>query len=65
MTKEELFEMIKNNSHVIDECVISLGDLIEIKINKDSIDIYKFATEEEMSADDYDFDNDYLTTIHF
>jgi len=65
MTKEELFEIIKNNSHVIDECVISLGDLIEIKINTDSLDIYKFATEEEMSADDYDFDSDYLTTIHF
>ena len=68
INKEELFEIIKNNSHYDEETgIISIGDLIEIKLHDDEncIDIYKYATQEEMEDDDYDFDDDYITSIFY
>ena len=58
-----LYELIQANSHSDCERII-LGGLIELKINDDCIDVYKYADLNSVK-DDYDFDQDYLTTIYF
>ena len=66
--KEELYRIIKNNSYFNEELgIISIGNLIEIKLheNENCMDIYKYQTQEAMEEEDYDFDNDYLTSIYF
>ena len=69
INKEELFELIKKNSHYNQETgVISIGNLIEINLhttdNNNCIDIYKYQEPEVMEDEDYDFDADYITTIY-
>ena len=51
------------------------GDFVDIAINKHLflhivrsdcgyfIDSYKYATQEELSSDDYDFDSDYIDSL--
>ena len=63
MTKDEIFNLIKANSYSDCERIV-LGNLIELKINEDCIDVYKYADLDAVN-DDYDYDADYLTTIHF
>ena len=66
--KEELYRIIKNNSYFNKELgIINIGNLIEIKLHDDEncMDIYKYQTQEAMEEEDYDFDNDYLTSIFF
>lgn len=67
--KEELYKIIKNESHYDKETgVVSIGNLIEIKLHEDEncMDIYKYQSQEVMEEDeDYDFDEDYLTSVFF
>ena len=71
ITTEELnkfIEAIKQES-TFDGDIFKLGKLIEIKpvFEKDEIigyDIYKYADEELMEDEDYDFDSDFITTIY-
>ena len=73
LTQEELTKVIdivsKNSS--TDGDVVYLGNILELKLVKDeetgnitTIDIYKYASQEEMEEDDYDFDGDYITSIY-
>ena len=62
--KERIYENIKNCSHGVDSEVIELGTILSLRITDDCIDIYKWASAEDMEADDYDFDSDYITTIY-
>lgn len=67
---EKVYEQIKKNSGYDDEGadVIVLGGIIELKIfdneNGSGIDVYKHTPQKDMT-DDYDFDDDYLTTVYF
>lgn len=62
MNKEQIYKMIKNNSY--SDCQrIVLGNLIELKINEDCIDVYKYA-ELNTVDEEYNFDDDYITTIY-
>lgn len=58
-----LYELIQTNSYSNCKSII-LGGLIELKINDDCIDVYKYVDLNSVK-DDYDFDQDYLTTIYF
>ena len=75
MTKEitvaelnKIVEAIKQNSS-FDGDVLRLGNLIEIKpvFEEDEIigyDIYRYADEELMENDDYDFDADFICSVY-
>ena len=62
--KERIYENIKNCSHAVDNEVVEIGTILSLRITDDCIDIYKWASAEDMEADDYDFDSDYITTIY-
>jgi hypothetical protein len=65
-SKKELFEKIKNFSYNdLEKEVIVLGDLIEIRLNDDCLDIYKYKNLDNVDIEEYDFDSDYLTTIYY
>ena len=66
----KLIEAIKQNSS-FDGDVLKLGNLIEVKpvYEQESCqlvgyDIYKYASEEAMEDEDYDFDGDFITTVY-
>lgn len=69
----KVVEAIKENSSFDGE-VLKLGKLIEIKpvyshsineLNKlEGYDIYRYADEELMEDEDYDFDSDFITTVY-
>lgn len=68
----KLIEAIKNNSSYDGE-VLKLGNLIEVKPvysrtatgeAVEGYDIYKYASEEAMEDEDYDFDGDFICTIY-
>ena len=64
----KVVEAIKQNSSFDGE-VLKVGNLIEVKPvwEKDEIigyDIYKYASEEAMEDEDYDFDADFITTVY-
>ena len=78
ITTEELnkfIEAIKQES-TFDGYVLKLGKLLEIKpvytrnLQKPNgqkligYDIYKYADEELMEDEDYDFDSDFITTVY-
>lgn len=68
LTTEEIskvIELIKSHSHFDGE-TIELGNLISLHINEegDCVDVYKWASQEAMEADDYDFDSDYICTLN-
>ena len=67
---ENIIEAIKQNSS-FDGDVLKLGNLIEVKpvYEQESCqlvgyDIYKYASEEAMEDEDYDFDGDFITTVY-
>ena len=70
---EKLIEAIKKNSSFDGE-VLKLGNLIEVKpvyehsaneLNKlIGYDIYRYANEEAMEDEDYDFDADFICTVY-
>lgn len=65
-SKKQLFEKIKNFSYNdLERDVIVLGDLIELKFNDDSIDVYKYKNLDNIDIEEYDFDNDYITTVYY
>lgn len=69
----KVVEAIKKNSF-FDGDVLKLGNLLEIKPvymhDKDNnktlegYDIYRYASEEAMEEEDYDFDADFITTVY-
>ena len=62
--KEQIYQAIKKHSS--SDCeTVNIGNLIEIKINEDCLDIYKYAEQKDMEDEDYDFDEDYLCTVYF
>ena len=73
MTQEllnKLREAIQKNSS-FDGDVLNLGNLIEVKPVYEQetsqlvgYDIYKYASEEAMEDEDYDFDGDFITTVY-
>ena len=56
----------KESSYVDNNGNIIIGELLELHFSEDKtcIDIYKYASQEDMEAEDYDFDGDYITTIN-
>lgn len=62
---EQLFSAIEKKSYSTGE-VIVVGELFELKFDDDgmAVSIYKYKPQEEMD-DDYDFDDDFITTIYF
>ena len=62
--KERIYKNVKNFSHAVDSEVIELGTVLSLRITDETIDVYKWASAEDMEADDYDFDSDYITTIY-
>ena len=68
--KRKLREAIQKNSS-FDGDVLNIGNLIEVKpvYEQESCqlvgyDIYKYASEEDMEDEDYDFDEDFITTVY-
>lgn len=68
--KRKLREAIKKNSS-FDGDVLNIGNLLEIKPVYEQetsqligYDIYKYASEEAMEEEDYDFDADFITTVY-
>lgn len=61
----ELIAEVVKHSHFDGE-TIKLGNFISLHINKegDCVDVYKWASKEDMEADDYDFDSDYICTLN-
>lgn len=73
----KIVEAVKNNSHS-NGYTIYLGNLLEIKPvythrkgktgedfqELEAVDVYRYADEELMEDDNYDFDSDYITTIY-
>ena len=65
-SNKQLFEKIKNFSYSdLEKDVIVLGDLIELKLNDDSIDVYKYKNLDNVDIEEYDFDSDYITTVYY
>ena len=64
MNKQEILRKIKNFSRN-DNGRIILGDLIELHISEDgeNLDVYKYTNLDNVT-DDYDFDEDYITSIN-
>ena len=61
----DLCELVKSNSYYDSERqVIVLGEVLELNISKDTIEVYKYADLTDVDFDNYDFDQDYLTTIY-
>ena len=65
-----IVEAIKQNSF-FDGDVLKLGNLIEVKPVYEQetcqlvgYDIYRYASEEAMEDEDYDFDADFITTVY-
>ena len=78
LTKEalnELYNLIETCSEVDEDGIINLGNLIEIKPIEheteegwtvtEGYDLYKYASQEDMEDDDYDFDADFITSVYF
>lgn len=63
INRSQLCDKIKNDSYSDCERIV-LGKLIELKLNEDCIDVYKY-TDFNKVDDDYDFDSDYITTIYY
>lgn len=68
--KRKLRESIEKNSS-FDGDVLNIGNLIEVKPVYEQetcqlvgYDIYKYASEEAMEDEDYDFDGDFITTVY-
>lgn len=63
-TLEKLFSAIERKSYSTGEVVV-VGELFELKFDDDgsAVSIYKYKPQEEMT-DDYDYDNDFITTIY-
>ena len=61
----ELIAEVVKHSHFDGE-TIELGNLISLHINEEGncVDVYKWASQEAMEADDYDFDSDYICTLN-
>lgn len=61
---ELITEVVKHS--YFDGETIELGNLLSIHISEDGncVDIYKWASQEAMEADDYDFDGDYICTLN-
>ena len=61
-----IHEKVKESSYVDNNGNIIIGELLELHFSEDKtcIDIYKYASQEQMEDEDYDFDGDYLTTIN-
>ena len=74
MKQEEInkiLEMLIRENSSFDGEVLKLGNLIEVKpvYEQESCqlvgyDIYKYASEEAMEDEDYDFDADFITTVY-
>lgn len=72
----KIIKEIKQNSSMVNG-VLKIGKLLELKPIYQTIytkgcdcseiigyDIYKYADEELMQNEDYDFDSDYITTVY-
>lgn len=72
----KIIKEIKQNSSMVNG-VLKIGKLVEIKPIYQTdytkgcdcseivgYDIYKYADEELMQNEDYDFDSDYITTVY-
>ena len=62
MDLEKIYSKIKN-SKTHQAKMINLGNILELVITDECIDIYKYVDPYTI-GDDYDFDIDYLTTIY-
>lgn len=70
-TLTEIIGMRIQENSSFDGNVLKLGNLIEVKpvYEQESsqligYDIYKYASEEAMEDEDYDFDGDFITTVY-
>ena len=65
MNKKELFRKVKNFSRN-DNGRIILGDTLEIRIseNGDYLDVYKYTNLDNVDIEEYDFDEDFITSIY-
>lgn len=75
VNKKQLYEAIRKHSckcgEVIpmsNDCqrgtIVTIGNLLELKIYKDYIDIYKYVDYDKVS-DNHNWDSDYITTIYY
>jgi hypothetical protein len=62
MDIEQLYSCVKN-SRTHQTHRINLGNILELIITDDCVDIYKYIDPNSID-DDYDFDSDYITTIY-
>ena len=60
---DEIFEDLQEDNSI--EVILNNELQLHIKRNEldYTVDFYKWATDEEMSADDYDFDSDYIKSV--
>lgn len=70
-TEKELTKIVNavEEESSFDGEVLKLGNILEVKPVYDNneiigYDIYKYADEELMEDDDYDFDSDFITTVY-
>ena len=62
-----IHEQVKKNSYMNENGNVVLGNLIELHFSEGNeyVDVYKYVPQEVMEADeDYDFDEDFLTSIY-
>ena len=71
ITVAEFNKVVKAIEHEssFDGDVLKLGNILEVKPVYDNneiigYDVYKYADEELMEGDDYDFDSDFITTVY-
>lgn len=62
MDLEKIYNKIKN-SKPHQGNTVNLGDILELVVTEECVDIYKYVDPYTVD-DDYDFDSDYLTTIY-
>ena len=62
MDLEKIYNIIKN-SKTHQYKTINLGNILELIITDECVDVYKYVDQSKV-GDDYDFDSDYLTTIY-
>ena len=62
-----IHKQIKKNSYIEKNGNVVLGNLIELHFSEGNeyVDVYKYVPQEVIEADkDYDFDEDFLTSIY-
>ena len=62
MLSKKIYEDIKHKSFYKNNSIY-IGNILELVVTHNRVDVYKYVDQSKI-CDDYDWDNDYITTIY-